>query len=634
MFIRESKTTNKKTGKIYIKHSLIESVRTERGPRQRVVMTLGRLSLDRSLWKSLAFALESYLNGEQEAEHLDMFSLPQDLVEAIVFQRAAINSKRKVAAAVKDEPAKDKKPSKMIQQIDVNSINAVENRSLGPELVAHNAWELLGVEELLRDCGFNDKEIALSASVIWGWLINPGSDLATWRWLREKSSMSDFFEADISRIHKDKINGIADKLLKHKDTLESKLYQRQSDLFSKGDTVFLFDLTNFYFEGNADGNKLAHRGKSKEKRSQNTLVSLALIVDEHGFPVRSKVFEGNISEPKTLEEVLKECGLLDKSVKGELPFLPVLAMDRGIATKDNIAFVREKGFPFTVIERADKTKEFRKEFQSLEGFTQIKDSKGQTIHLKRIGSKVLCMSEARAEKEQAMLDKKIKKACRQLNSLAKSVTKWHVTETAGMAVSDKKKSKSKKEPQTVSERFHESLGKIKKSCSCFDKLFAYQFDEKEGTFSYQVVDDKEIAKLCGAYVIEYDKIDGSEEDIWRLYMTLNNVENAFRSMKSDLGTRPVYHHSAERTKAHLFLSILAYHMLRNIEYRYAEHGDAKRWSSLKETLSTHQRTRLTWADSDGQKWFKHHSARPEIKHNDIYFKLNVKNKLADHVYKA
>lgn len=559
--------------------------------------------------------------------------MPGELIEEITFQRAAINNKRKTEVSEASAPATGDKEAKVIQEVDINSLNVVENRSLGPELVANSAWEQLCFEPILRECGFSDKEIALAAAVIWGRLINPGSDIATWRWLREKSSLSDFFSADIARVHKDKIYEISDKLLKHKDTLESKLYQRQSDLFSKGDTVFLFDLTNFYFEGNSEGNELAHRGKSKEKRSQNCLVSLALIVDEHGFPVKSKVFEGNVSEPQTLEKVLEECGLLDKPAKGELPFLPVLAMDRGIATKDNLDFVRGKGFPFTVIERADKTKEFRKEFQSLEGFSQIEDSKGQIIHLKHIGSKVLCMSEARAEKEQAMLDKKIKKACKQLDSLAKSVVRWSKNNPA-KELTSKKKSKSKKKAQTVSEQFHEGLGKIKKSCPSFDKLFEYQFDEENGSLNYQVIDNKETAKLCGAYVIEYDKIDGTAEDIWRLYMTLNNVENAFRSMKSDLGTRPVYHHGAERTKAHLFLSILAYHMLRNIEYRFAEQGDAKRWSSLKETLSTHQRTRLTWADSDGQKWFKHLSAMPEVKHNDIYFKLNVKNKLDDHVYNA
>ncbi len=630
MFIRESKTKNRKTGAVYLKHSLVESVRTERGPRQRVVLTLGQLTLDRAHWKDLAFALESYLNGEQEVEHLDLFCLPSELVEEITFQRATINSRRKTALTASADTA-EKKQEQLIQSVDINTLSVVENRSLGPELVANNAWELLGFEPILRECGFNDKEIALAAAVIWGRLINPGSDIATWHWLREKSSLSDFFNADIARVHKDKIYGISDKLLKHKNTLESKLYQRQSDLFSKGNTVFLFDLTNFYFEGSAEGNELAHRGKSKEKRSQNCLVSLALIVDEHGFPVKSEVFEGNVSEPHTLEKVLKECALLDKPADGELPFRPVLAMDRGIATKDNLEFIKGEGFPFTVIERADKTKEFRTEFQSLDGFTETEDSVGQTIYLKQIGSKVLCLSEARAEKEQAMLDKKIRNTSRQLDSLTKSVVKWSKHAEAKESAAKKNSTSA---AQTVSERFHEALGKIKKGCAGFDALFDYQFDEVHGSFCYQIIDDKKTAKLCGAYVIEYDQVAGSAEDIWRLYMTLNNVENAFRSMKSDLGTRPVFHHDAERTKAHLFLSILAYHMLRNIEYRFAEHGDAKRWSSLKETLSTHQRSRLTWADSEGGKWFKHLSATPEVKHNDIYFKLNVRNKLNDHVYKA
>ena len=423
MYIRESKTRNKKTGKIYIKHTLVESIRTERGPRQRHVMTLGQLTLDRSLWKSLAFALESYLNGEQELKHLDLFDLPKELIEEITFQRAAINSKQEKCDELKKSESINNEPEKLLQEIDVNSLKVTENRSLGAELVANNAWELLDFESILRDCGFNDKEIALAASVIWGRLINPGSDIATWRWLREKSSISDFFKADISRVHKDKIYKISDKLLKHKSTLESKLYQRQKDLFSKKDTIFLFDLTNFYFEGKAENNELAYRGKSKEKRSQNCLVSLALIVDENGFPVRSEVFEGNVSEPQTLEKILDECGLLD--AKDELQFRPVLAMDRGIATKENIEFMRKNGFPFTVIERADKTKEFRNEFKSLDGFAQIKDSNNQVIHLNQIDNKILCMSESRAKKEQAMLDKKIEKASKQLDSIVKSVARWH-----------------------------------------------------------------------------------------------------------------------------------------------------------------------------------------------------------------
>lgn len=205
MYIRESKTSNKKSGKVYIKHTLVESIRTERGPRQRLVMALGQLTLDRSLWKSLAFAMESYLSGESEAEHLDMFDLPQELTEEIAIQRSALNIKLQkkakrdaIIAAERDAIIAEKQvkenedPTPKIeadksrfQVIDVSTLSAVENRSLGPELVAKNTWDLLGFEKILLDCGFKKKEIALAAAAIWGRLIKPGSDLATWRWVRQ-----------------------------------------------------------------------------------------------------------------------------------------------------------------------------------------------------------------------------------------------------------------------------------------------------------------------------------------------------------------------------------------------------------------------------------------------------------------
>ena len=222
MFIRESKTKNKKTGKVYIKHSLVESVRTERGPRQRLVMTLGKLELDRKQWKDLALSLELYLNGEHELEHLSLYELSEELLEEITRQRAAIglHQSRLAKPAVSDNKNNSEEDLKNIQQVDINTLTVTESRSMGPELLAHDAWEALGFASLLNDCGFTARETALAAAAIWGRLIQPGSDLATWRWLRENSSLPDFFDADISRVHKDKIYSIADKLLASKDKLE------------------------------------------------------------------------------------------------------------------------------------------------------------------------------------------------------------------------------------------------------------------------------------------------------------------------------------------------------------------------------------------------------------------------------
>ena len=605
MYIRESKTKNKKTGKVYVKHSLVESVWTEKGPRQRLVLTLGKLTLDRSLWKELALALEAYLNGDKELEYLSFYELPQELLEEITRQRAVITHHQK--RKIDHKGSENTVEGADIQEVDINSIAVTESRSLGAELVANDTWQQLGFSEILTDCGFSEKEVALSAAVIWGRLIEPGSDLATWRWLRESSSLPDFFDANISKVHKDRVYEIADKLLLNKDKLEAALYQRQCEIFDYQQTLFLFDLTNFYFEGKGELNKLAKRGKSKEKRSQNVLVSLALVVDEHGFPVRSEVFEGNVSEPSTLKGILETCGLLDNP-RGELPFKPVLVMDRGIATKENVAFIRQHNFPFTMIERADKTSEFRDHFESMKGFEPIEDAKGQIIHLKKIEKKVLCVSESRVEKEKAIHDKKVERSQKDLDALAKAITSGRLKDSS---------------------KIQQRIGRIKERHSGFDKLFEVVFSEEPLELTYKLKPDTDF--YVGAYVIEHDGVEGSAEEIWRIYTTLSKVENSFRCMKSDLGTRPVFHHGAERTKAHLFLSILAFHMLANIEHRLIEAGSPARWFKVREILNTHRRSTIQWKDAKNQTWHKKLSSRPEVTHLDIYRKLNIRNPLKDQI---
>jgi transposase len=474
--------------------------------------------------------------------------------------------------------------------------------------LANDVWKSLGFDKILADCGFSEREIALSAAVIWGRLIQPGSDLSTWGWLRNSSSLSDFFKANISRVHKDRIYEIADKLLLNKDKLEEALYERQCEIFNYQKTLFLFDLTNFYFEGKADANDLAKRGKSKEKRSQNPLVSLALIVDEHGFPVKSKVYEGNVGEPKTLKEILLESGLLgeDKTL-----YKPILAMDRGIATAENLEFLREHNFSFTVIERANKTHEFHDHFESMEGFETITDSKGQLIHLKKLDSQVLCVSETRAEKEKAMHKKKVLRAQKDLDAMIKVI-----------------KSGRLKGKENISER----IGKIKAKNVGFSKLFVLKIADDYSEVTYHEKDDSD--QYSGCYVIEFEKLEGDAEMIWRTYTTLTKVESAFRCMKTDLGTRPVYHQKAERTEAHLFLSILAYHMLANIEFRLQEKDSPVQWGTLRKILQSHTRCTLQWSDSLGQVWQKTNSAKAEPCHLDIFRKLGISNPLNDYLYKV
>jgi len=603
MFIRESKTKNKKTGKVYIKHSLVESVRTERGPRQRVVLTLGRLAVDREHWKQLATALEAFLSGKAELMFLAGFELSEEVLSEIARTRAVARThKARLGGAPATEEAS---PEPVYQEVDVMSVHCSDSRSLGPELAAHQAWELLEFDQLLGRCGFSPREQALAATVIWGRLIQPGSDLSTWQWLRERSSLSEFFEADISRVHKDQVYKIADKLLLHKDRLEEELYDRQCAVFPERESLFLFDLTNFYFEGNCAENELAKRGKSKEKRQQNPLVSLALLVDQDGFPVKSKVYKGNVGEPITLKEVLSGCGLLDR----DNLFRPTIAMDRGIATKENIALLRKYNFPFVVIERADRRHQYADEFIRRDQFDTIEDSKEQKIHLKKIGDQVLCTSEARKEKEKAMADRWVAKAEEDLKKLQESVRKG-----------------SFKKPEVICDR----LDKIKTRYPKFNEVFSADYNEIDQTLTYKQAErEDDPGKLHGCYVIEFDQVDGDAEAIWRTYTTLTRVEAAFRSMKTDLGTRPVYHQGGKRTEAHLFLSILAYHMLINIEHRLKAVGESMRWHTLREYLASHQRSTIIWTNKEKEIWSKRVSGTPEMRHLQIYGKLGIRNPLPD-----
>ena len=183
MFIRESKTRNKKSGKVYIKHSLVESVRTERGPRQRLVLTLGRLAVDRVHWKELAVALEAFLSGKEELMFLSGFELSEEVLSEIARTRAVARThKARLGGA---RAIRKDSPTPVYQQVDVTSVHCSDLRSLGPELMAHQAWELLEFERLLGRCGCLPRERALAATVIWGRLIKPGSDISTWQWLRE-----------------------------------------------------------------------------------------------------------------------------------------------------------------------------------------------------------------------------------------------------------------------------------------------------------------------------------------------------------------------------------------------------------------------------------------------------------------
>jgi transposase len=577
-------------------------------------MNLGQLMITRMEWKKLAHALECQLTGQQTllgASDKDIERLALSLV-----------SNMKLSERLQEKSGDKSKKERKLVTIDLKSIKTTKSREMGPELVCQMAWDLLDIEEMLKKTAFGSREIAMAKAVIFGRLISPGSEMHTYRWFRDKSALSEFAGADISGYGKDMFYEAGDNLYNKKDRIEELLYMRERELFPHdAGTIFLYDLTNTYMEGSCLGNKLAERGHCKSKRTDCPLITLSLLVDGDGMPIVSHIYKGNQSEPETMEDMITR---LESMAWGNQMTLikPTVAMDRGIATQSNVDYLRAHQYPYIVIKREDESEEYRGQFETERGsFTNIgqrrKSAYGDenNVYVKKLEPdgedicKVLCISDGKARKERAIDAKKIQRFLDDMNKLDKSI----------------KGGKIKNLAKTVAK-----LKRIAKKHKMASETYDFSVSETEDGKAAGIVLEKKAAfeeTLYGCYVMESTHKELSDIELWKLYMTLTHVESAFRAMKSELGMRPVYHQNETRSGAHLFITVLAYHLLAVIERLLMQKGDHRQWSTIREVLSTHTRNTVIMTDKDGNTDHVRVSGAPESMHQEIYDMLEVRDPL-------
>ncbi|HBQ86065.1 MAG TPA: IS1634 family transposase [Syntrophomonas sp.] len=571
-------------------------------------MQLGMLKLSKDEKKMLASALEARLSGR-----ISLFEEDEKIFQAAEEAMQHYNFKTIQAR----EDTENSQQEQNFDRIDLNSVNSMQNRQLGPELVGHTFWERLGFKDILRSSGLSPYQISLAEAVVVGRLVKPGSDLKTWEWLRSNSALVELTDEALDNVGKNAVYEIADTLLEHKEYIESQLREKEALLFPEKTTLFLYDLTNTYLEGVSRKNELAMRGKSKEKRSDCPLITLALLVDSRGFPIFSQIYRGNQSEPETLGKVLER---LESDSQGTLAqFMPAIVMDKGIATKDNIALLKSKEYPYVVVERRSAEKEFLEEFEAYQDtFKVIRETTSAgavvRVYIKKMaceeGSKVLVVSEGRQAKEKAMDALQEERFLKDINKLETSIKKRNLLKT-----------------DAISRRVGRILERYPSIARYYDIQLA--FDEKGKEVAGLNLSKKESREqrstLTGCYVIETSYRDLEADEIWDLYNTLTQVEYAFRCLKTDLGMRPVHHHQADRTQGHLFISVLAYHLLICIENQLKDRDDSRKWESIKNALSSHCRTTIIMNNDQNQIHHIRVSGQKEAVHDDIYRKLNVKD---------
>jgi len=600
MFIRKVPHRNKKNRKEYHTYKLVESIRTERGPRQRDILNLGvDFDLPKEQWKDLANCIEEIITGQKS-----LINYPKAIRSlARRYARKIIREQACVVAGGEDFPPD-------YATIDVNTVDNEEARTVGAEHVVYETIKELGIDGKLRELGLNRHQAAASLGVIAGRMIVPGSERATHQWLQNVSALDELMGVHFSELSLDRVYKVSDRLLRHKDALEEHLRRSEGQLFALEEKIILYDLTNTFLEGSGKYNPKAHYAKSKDKRNDCLLVTLGLVLDMHGFPKKSRIFEGNVSEPKTLETMIR--GLAGGDISEDSLIKPTIVLDAGIASEKNIQWLKDKHYPYIVVSRKKK-----KAIPPDVTMIAVKeDDKTNTVFVQAGLAKnqetdeleLYCHSIDKEKKEESIKTKFQERFEAELLKARNALYLRNGTKRYDKVV--------------------ERIGRLKERFKLVSHTYKVSVEKDTETDKAKNIiwSHKKTEKTSGIYCLRTDRKDLNEQQIWDIYTMLTDIEDAFRCMKSELGLRPIYHQKEPRCDGHIFITLIAYHLLHTIRFKLRQKGIRFCWTTIRKQLSTQVRVSTTMRRKDGKMINIRKSSKAEPSHQSIYDALKLPNK--------
>ena len=612
MFIRRTKTRTVGTQDHYFTFRLVKSVRIGNKVRQRTLLNLGaHFDLPPAQWPLLYQRLDDLLAGQATLmdypEEVDNHA--QRIVAQLISRQAETSPDADDTASTGDQ-----------QSVDVDSLQLVRPRTVGVEHVGLWAMEQVGLRALLAQLGLNSRQQAAAMGSIIGRLAAPGSERATHRWLRDTSALGDLLEVDFENYSLMQLYRASDALMAHREAIEAHLFGAAMTLFELQPTVTLYDLTNTYFEGDAGAQEKAQRGHSKEKRSDCPLLTLGLMLDASGFVRRSQVFAGNVSEPHTLAEMLSAL----QAPKGAL-----VVMDRGIATQDNITYktaqavacswLAAQGYRYLVVSRE------RKRTFDLASAMTVTTATQQTVHLHKVLSedgqeaRLYCYSEAREQKEKAIAERFAKRFENALTTLSEGLSRPRTQKRIDKIW--QRIGRLKEKSHGVAQHYDIDVTSSADGTQALAINWRRQLEDCASCRSLSV--NGSMLTHPGVYCLRSNQTDWDEETLWRTYITLTDLEAVFRSLKSELGLRPIYHHKALRTEGHLFITVIAYQLVQVIRRRLRQHGQSESWSLLRRILNGQQRITATFRRADDCALHVRKATVAETAQREIYQALGI-----------
>ena len=483
-------------------------------------------------------------------------------------------------------------------------------REIGAEWICYNAWQELGIDKVLLDNGFSQSEVQLAQTQIISRAVYPGSELATSKWIKENSAITEITGFDLVKINKDRLYKSALKLNSVQKQLEQHLSLRTNELFDIQDKIVLYDLTNTYFEGEKRNSSLAKFGRSKEKRSDCRLVVLALVVNIYGFIKHSSIHEGNFSDSQGLDKVIQSLDQTTGSLK------PLIVLDAGIATKKNLALIRSKGYHYLCVSRT-KLKNYKFDTDRL--VTHLETKSKKKVVLKKILSPDntdYCLeikSEMKAVKERGMQSQFEARFEAELENIKTSIHK-----KGGVKLADK-----------VNQRIGRAKQKYPSAQGRYHIELNYDKDHKTVVamkWSLNGQKEKQANDNLGTYFIRTSMDMKDEIIVWNVYNTIREIESTFRTLKSDLDLRPIYHKKDESTIAHLNLGLLAYWLVNTIRCQLKSHGINHCWTEIVRIGNTQKIITTTGYNKAENEIKVRKCSEPEQKLKSLHQALGIKNR--------
>ena len=509
MFLRRN--DRQKDGKGHTYWSLVETVRTPDGPRQRTLCYLGELNGSaQARWLK---TIEVF-NEQGESHQLKLF--PSDV------------------AAPEDDAA--------VARVRLDKVRLERSRRFGDCFLGLELWkrlELDGFWEALLDRPDDDAEVPwsrIAALLAVNRLCAPGSELAIEERWYPSTALDDLLGIEEGKINDTRLYRCLDRLLPHKTQLERHLTGRYGELFRAEFDVLLYDLTSSYVEGAAEKDPMMRRGYSRDHRPDCKQVIIALIVNGEGFPLSYETFDGNRADVTTVEAVLR---MVERKYGRARR---VWVFDRGVVSEENLEALRRRGGQYLVGTPRSKLKQFER--QLLEGgWEQVRPDVEVKLVPTPQGEEtyILCRSTARQAKEQAIHSRFSTRMERALTALQKRVGEGQL-----------------KDRNKIERR----LGKIQARHPQVADLYEVGVTEKDGALAlqWQALEGRQTWQRAreGAYLLRTNLPPDKPESLWKNYIQLTEAEAAFRALKSELSIRPIFHLLERRAKAHILVAFLGY----------------------------------------------------------------------------